>query len=140
MSCMHSRAEPVREARPASEQRSVSRVLADVVSNLQDIFVSEIRLVQVETRAQLRDLRSAGVLIVLGVLAGLLSGAFILLAAVAALSLLISFWLAALLVGLGMAVLCAVALGIGVNLVRSRPLHIDAGAGERRPWTGRPIE
>ena len=139
---MHSRAEPVREARPASEQRSVSRVLADVVSNLQDIFVSEIRLVQVETRAQLRDLRSAGVLIVLGVLAGLLSGAFILLAAVAALSHIISLWLAALLVGLGMAVLCAVSLRMGAKLVRSRPMHVDAGAGvrEKGRWTARSTE
>ena len=137
---MHSRAEPVREARPASEQRSVSRVLADVVSNVQDIFISEIRLVQVETRAHLRNLRSAGTLILVGVLGGLLSALFILLAVVAALSLVISLWLAALLVGFGMAVLAAVLLRIGANLVRSNPVRIDVGPRENARWTGRRTE
>ena len=137
---MHSRAEPLREVRRASEQRSVSQVLADVVRNLQDIFISEIRLVQAETRAQLRNLRSAGTLIALGALGGLLSGMFILLAVVAALSLVISLWLAALLVGLGTAALSAVLLRIGTKLVRSRPLHIDVGQREKARWTGPPTE
>jgi hypothetical protein len=137
---MHARAEPLREARRASDRRSVSQVLADVVTNLQEIFIAEIQLLQAETRAQLRNFRSAGVLIVIGVLGGLLSGVFILLAAVAALSLVIGLWLAALLVGLAMAAVCAVFLRIGVRLARSRPMEIGAGLRERGRWTGRPIE
>lgn len=146
---MHSRVEPLPESRSAAEQRSVSQVLAAVVRNLQDIFISEIRLVQAETRAQLRNFRAAGVLIAIGVLGGLLSGLFILLAAVAALSLVISLWLAALLIGLGMAVVCAVSLHLGAKLVRSRPMHIGtgamhigAGAGVRETgqWTARSTE
>ena len=139
---MHSRAEPLPEARRASDKRSVSQVLAAVVRNLEDIFISELRLVQAETRAQLRNFRPALVLIVIGVLGGLLSGLFILLAVVAALNLVISLWLAALLVGLGMAVFCAASLRIGANLVRSRPMHIDAGAdvGEKGRWTARSTE
>jgi len=139
---MHSRAEPLPEARRASDQRSVSQVLAAVVRNLEDIFISEVRLVQAETRAQLRNFRPAAILIVIGVLGGLLSGLFVLLAVVAALSLVISLWLAALLVGLGMAVLCAVSLRMGAKLVRSRPMHVDAGAGvrEKGRWTARSTE
>ena len=139
---MHSRAEPLPEGRRAADQRSVSQVLAAVVRNLEDIFISEVRLVQAETRAQLRNFRPAAVLIVIGVLGGLLSGLFILRAAVAALNLIISLWLAALLVGLGMAVFCAAAVRIGTNLVRNRPMRADAGADvrEKGRWTARSTE
>jgi hypothetical protein len=139
---MHSRAEPLPEARRAADQRSVSQVLAAVVRNLEDIFISEVRLVQAETRAQLRNFRPAVVLIVIGVLGGLLSALFILLAVVAALNLIISLWLAALLVGLVMAVFCATSVRIGTNLVRNRPMRADAGAEvrEKGRWTGRSTE
>jgi hypothetical protein len=128
----------VGEAKRASAQRSVAAVLADLFCNLQDIFGLEIRLAQARAGEDLRSFRSAGALIVVGVLGGLLSAFFLLFAIIAALSLVISVWVAALLVALVMAVVCAVLLRGGVNLMRSRTGKAAASAKERTPWTGRP--
>ena len=116
----------------------MAQVLADVVCNLQDILHSQIRLAQAEARDELRTFRSAGALILIGVLGGLLSAMFLLLAAVAALSLVVSVWLAALIVALGMAAVCAIVLRAGANLMRSRASKVAASVKERAPWTVRP--
>jgi hypothetical protein len=137
---MHSQVQPVREARRASDHRSVSELLTDVVCNLQDILGSQIRLAQAEVREQLLAFQSASTLIMIGILGGLLSALFLLLAIVAALSLVMHVWIASLLVALAMAVLCAVMVRVGVNLLRSRAAKINAGAKEEVEWARRPIE
>jgi Flp pilus assembly protein TadB len=141
---MHARAQRLQEVKRASRQRSVAEVLADVLSNLQDILHSEISLARVQARAELRNFRSAGVLMVVGVLGGLLSAFFLLFAIVAALSLVISLWVAALLVAIVMAVVCAVLLRRGARLVRTRAEKVAAGvaasAEESTPWTAPPTE
>lgn len=113
----------------------MAQVLADVVGNLQDILYAQIRLAQAEAREELRTFRSAGALMLIGVLGGLLSAAFLLLAAVAALSLVVSVWLAALIVALGMAAVCAIVLRIGTKLMRSRAAKIAARVKEKAPWS-----
>jgi hypothetical protein len=120
------------------ERRSVAQMLADVFSNLQDILRAEIRLAQAEAREELRTWRSAGALILIGVLGGLLSAFFLLLAVVAALSLVISVWVAALIVAIGMAALCAIVLRAGMNLGRTRAAKRGATGQEKAPWTARP--
>jgi len=138
---MHSRVQPLREAKRAeTDSRSIAQVLADVVCNLQDILHSQIRLAQAEAREELRTFRSAGALILIGVLGGLLSALFLLLAVVAALSLVISVWLAALIVALGMAAVCVIVLRAGTKLMRSRAATIAASVKEKAPWTARPSE
>ena len=138
---MHSRVQPLREARRAeTDSRSIAQVLADVVCNLQDILHSQIRLAQAEAREELRTYRSVGALILIGVLGGLLSALFLLLAVVAALSLVVSVWLAALVVALGMAAVCAIVLRAGAKLMRSRAATIAASVKEKAPWTARPSE
>jgi Putative Actinobacterial Holin-X, holin superfamily III len=138
---MHSRVQPLREARRAdTDSRSIAQVLADVVCNLQDILHSQIRLAQAEARQELRTFRSAAALMLIGVLGGLLSASFLLFAVVAALSLVVSVWLAALIVALGMAAVCAIVLRGGVNLMRSRRAQIAASVKEKAPWTARPSE
>jgi hypothetical protein len=141
---MHARVQQLSEAGRTSRQRSVAEVLADVLSNLQDILRSEIRLAQLEARAELRNFRSAGALMVAGVLGGLLSGFFLLFAIVAALSLVMRVWVAALLVAIVMAVVCALLLRRGARLMRSRAEKAAASAAasaeENSPWTGRPSE
>jgi hypothetical protein len=138
---MHSRVQPLRTARRgATEPRSIAQVLADLVCNLQDILHSQIRLAQAEAREELRTFRSAGALILIGVLGGLLSALFLLLAVVAALSLVVSVWLAALVVALSMAAVCALVLRAGANLMRSRAAKIAAGVKEKAPWSARPSE
>jgi uncharacterized membrane protein len=135
---MDSRVRSLRDDGRIPEQRSVAQVLADVLSNLQDILRAEIRLAQAEAREELRTLRSAGALILIGVLGALLSAFFLLLAVVAALSLVISVWVAALIVAIGMAALCAIVLRVGMNLGRTRAAKRAATGQEKAPWTARP--
>ena len=85
----------------------MAEVLADVLVNLQEILRSEIRLAHFQVRAELRTLRSAVALMIVGVLGGLVSAIFLLFAIVAALSLVMSVWVAALLVAIVMAAVCA---------------------------------
>jgi Flp pilus assembly protein TadB len=133
---MHSGVQPLREQRRAdADRRSIAQVLADVVSNLQDILHAEIRLAQAETRDQLRTFRSAGALMLLGVLGGLLSAFFLLFAVVAALSFVISVWIAALIVALVMAMVCAIILRAGANQMRSRAAKAAASVKEKAEWT-----
>ncbi len=135
---MHSRVQPLRaDPRPA-DRRSVAQVLADVVGNLQDMLGAQIRLAQAEARGEMRTFRAAGTLILIGVLVGVLSAFFLLLAIVAALSLVISVWAAALIVAFGTAGLCAILLRVGVNHVRSQAARISASEEEKAPWTMRP--
>jgi Putative Actinobacterial Holin-X, holin superfamily III len=135
---MHSQVRPLHGEGRAADERSVAQVLADVAGNLQDILSAQIRLAQVEARAELRTFRSAGALLLLGVLGGLLSAFFLLQAIVAALSLVMSVWLAALIVAIAMALTCAILLRLGANLMRSRAAKIAADVKERAPWTVSP--
>jgi Flp pilus assembly protein TadB len=127
------------EVRRTSGQRSVAEVLSDVLFNLQEILRAEIRLAHFQARAELRTFRSAGALMMVGVLGGLLSAFFLLLTIVAALSLIISVWVAALLVAIVMAVVCAVLLRSGAKRMRSQA-EKAASVEERTPWAGPPTE
>ena len=141
---MHARVQPLGDAQRGFRQRSVAEVLADALHHLQEILRSEIRLVYVQARAELRTFGSAGALIVAGVLGGFLSAFFLLFAIVAALSLVIKLWVAALLVAIVLAVVCAVLLRSGAHLIRSRAdmaaVSAEPGAEEGTPWTGPPTE
>lgn len=138
---MHADIQQVRERR-LSKPRPVAVVLADVVGNLQAIMSSEIRLARAQTREELSLLRSAVTLIAVGVLAGLLSGFFLLFSAVAALSLVIALWLAALIVGLAAAVVCAAMLNIGGKRLHSGTATVAARVKEHAEkeaqWTAPP--
>ena len=141
---MHARVQQLGDVKRGSRPRSVTEVLADVLRHLQEILRSEIRLVYVQARAELRTFGSAGALIVAGVLGGFLSAFFLLFAIVAALSLVIKVWVAALLVAIVMAVVCAVLLRSGAHLIRSRAdmaaARAEPGAEEGTRWTGTPTE
>jgi len=138
---MHADIQQVRDRR-LSKPRPVATVLADVVSNLQAIMSSEIRLARAQTREELSVLRSGVTLIAVGVLAGLLGGFFVLYSAVAALSLVIAFWLAALIVGLAAAVVCAVMLNVGGKRLHSgsasAAARVKEHAAKEAQWTAPP--
>lgn len=111
----------MRAERPApADDRSVAQVLADVIRNLQDILSAEIRLAQARARMELRGYRPAAVLILIGVLGGLVSVFFLLLAVAAALALVIPWWAATLIVAVGTAVLSTIMVRAGTLRVRSR--------------------
>ena len=135
---MHAHGREDRRERRTSEHRPLADVVTDLVSNLQDILRSHIRLAQAEAREELRTYRSAGALLLIGALAALLSALFFLLAALAALSLVMSLWLAAVIVGLGMAGLSILLVRIGTIRARNRAAKIATTVKEKTPWTGRP--
>jgi uncharacterized membrane protein len=141
---MHARVQQLGDVKRGARPRSVAEVLGDVLRHLQEILRSEIRLVYVQARAELRAFGSAGALIVAGVLGGFLSAFFLLFAIVAALSLVIKVWVAALLVAIAMAVVCAVLLRSGAQLIRRRAdmatARAERGAEEGTEWTGTPTE
>ena len=138
---MHADIQQVRDRR-LSKPRPVATVLADVVGNLQAIMSSEIRLARAQTREELSVLRSGVTLIAVGVLAGLLGGFFLLYSAVAALSLVIAFWLAALIVGLAAAVVCAAMLNLGGKRLHSgsasAAARVKEHAAKEAQWTAPP--
>lgn len=138
---MHADIQQVRERR-LSQLRPVAAVLTDVVSNLQAILSSEIRLARAQTREELSVLRSAFTLILIGVLAGLLSSFFLLFSAVAVLSRVVAFWLAALIVGLITAVLCAAVLNLGGKRLKagtaSAAARVKEHAEKETQWTAPP--
>jgi Putative Actinobacterial Holin-X, holin superfamily III len=139
---MHAGTEQLRDEGRLSKPRPVAAVLSDVVSNLQALLSSEIRLARAQTREELSVLRSALTLIVVGVLAGWLSGLFLLFSAVAALSLVIALWLAALIVGVITAVLCAAMLNLGGKRLKagtaSAAARVKEHAEKEAQWTAPP--
>jgi hypothetical protein len=135
---MHAQVREVRGERRTPEHRPLADVVTDLVSNLQDILRSHIRLAQAEAREELRAYRSAGTLLLTGALAALLSALFFLLAAVAALSLVMSLWLAAAIVGIGTAALSILLVRIGIMRARNGAARIATSVKEKTPWTGRP--
>ena len=95
--------------------RSISAVLHDIVGNVQEIVRAELRLAKTEVTEELARSRSAAVLLAVGALTLVFSALFALLAIVYALSLVISAWAAALIVGVGVGLVAALCLGLGIR-------------------------
>jgi uncharacterized membrane protein YqjE len=103
----------------ASSDRSVAAVLQDIVANVQDIVRGEVRLAKTELREELSNAQSAGVLVGIGAVAAVFSALFLLLAIVYALSLVIPPWAAALVVAVGIGIVAAVTVGLGIKRFKS---------------------
>lgn len=98
-----------------SADRPISAVLHDIVGNIQDIVRSEMRMARTEFGEELGKSRSAAVLLAVGVLLSILSVAFVLLAIVYALSLVIAGWAAALIVGAAVGLFAALCCNLGIR-------------------------
>jgi hypothetical protein len=103
----------------ATAQRPMSSVLLDIVGNVQHIVRSEVRLARAEIGEELVKVRSAGVLLGLGVVLLVLSTVFLLLAALYALSLVMPGWAAALTVCGGVALIAAVLCALGIRKLKA---------------------
>ncbi|MGB2668316.1 MAG: phage holin family protein [Candidatus Acidiferrum sp.] len=99
-------------------QRSVSDVLQDIVGNLQQIIRNEFRLAQVEIKEKAAHAKQPATILASGVVIGLYGFGFLLLALVYALSLVIAPWLAALLVGVVLAIAAAILVASGRNALK----------------------
>ena len=118
--------------------RSVSDVLVDIASSVQDILRFEIRLAQSEVREQLVRARAAGLLVAVGLGAGVLSGFFVLLAVFSALRLLMPPWAAALSIAAAAALIATIALRAGLRGLQAvRPaLKTVESTKEPMGWLG----
>jgi uncharacterized membrane protein YqjE len=88
----------------AQRERSLADVFQDIVANVQDIVRSELRLASVEIRQELVKAATAGKVAAAGGVLALFALAFLLLAAVYGLALVMPPWMAALAVGIVLAI------------------------------------
>lgn len=98
-----------------SSDRSFGVVLQDIASNIQEIVRAEVRLAKSELREELLRVRSAGLLVGIGVAAAFFSMMFLLFGAMYALQLLMPAWGAALTVAVVVAIIAGVTLSMGVK-------------------------
>ena len=105
---------------PADNGRSVAQLFRDIVGEIQEIFRAELRLANAEIRQQLSASAKASVALGGGLVTGLYAVLFLLLALSFGLAELTgSWWLGALIVGAGLAVLTAVMLLVGLRRLRA---------------------
>lgn len=100
---------------PAASDRSVSEVLHDIVSNLQTIVRSEVRLAKTEIQEEASRAKAALFLILGGAVTAVLAAVFVLLAAVFALIRVVPAWAAALIVGAVVAIIAGLLLSAGTK-------------------------
>jgi len=103
----------------ATAERSISTVLYDIVSNLQEIIRSEMRLARTEFTEELDRLRSASLLFGAGVLLAAFGVLFLLVAIVYALSLVIPAWAAASVVAAAVGTLGGILLGTALKRLKA---------------------
>jgi uncharacterized membrane protein YqjE len=97
----------------AQPDRPISEILEDIVRNVQEIVRFEIRLAKVELRRDTQKLLNSTTWMVIGAVCGILGAAVLVAAIVAALALVVPVWEAALLVGVGLAIIAAVLFKVG---------------------------
>jgi len=108
----------------AIRERSLADVLHDIVANVQDIVRSELRLASVEIRQELAKAARAGKVAAAGGVLALFALAFLLLAAVYALALVMPPWLAALTVAIVLAITGSILISAGskrLKLIHLKP-------------------
>jgi len=106
----------------AEGQRSISEVLKDVVSGIQQLIRSEIKLAKIEIAESMRPARSSAMFFATAGVCGLFAVGFVMLAAMFALEIVLPNWLSALIVG----ILLMVGAGLGVAMGRERFKSIPA--------------
>jgi uncharacterized membrane protein YqjE len=108
----------------AIRERSLADVLQDIIANVQDIVRSELRLASVEIRQELAKAASAGKVAAAGGVLALFAFAFLLLAAVYGLALVMPPWMAALTVAIVLAVAGSILVSAGskrLKLIHLKP-------------------
>lgn len=101
-------------------ERSVPEVFQDIVRNVQEILRSEVRLASTELKHEAGTAARAAVMFFVGVVFGIYALGFLLLALVYGLAtLLASWWIGAIIVGGGLAIIALALIGIGRGRMRS---------------------
>ena len=103
----------VDESATQSDGRSFKQILQDIVNHISDIIRSEVRLAQTEVRQDVTHYVKAGSFVGIAAALAFYAVGFLLLSAVYALQNVMSAWLAALLVAVGVGIAAAILYLIG---------------------------
>jgi uncharacterized membrane protein YqjE len=103
---------------PPSNGRPIGEVLRDMVGHIAEIIRSEMRLVTLELRQEVVELKSAAIAIAIGNILLLYAGMLLLLGLVYALSTIWPSWVAAVVVGGGIGIIGAVVLRAGIQKIK----------------------
>ncbi len=98
-----------------TRERSTADVLKDIVGNVQEIIRSEVRLAKAEAKQEISKATAGSKILAIGAVLGLYGGGLISLAIVYALSMVVAAWLAALIVGLALAIPAALMISRGLD-------------------------
>lgn len=118
-------------------ERTLPEVLQRIARNIQEIIRAEVRLAKAETAEELKKAKGPAGLIGAGVYIGLYAGAGFLLAAIYGLSTIMATWLAALIVGVVLAVFAAIFINTGAKHlkdVRAVPRRTAETMKENVEW------
>jgi uncharacterized membrane protein YqjE len=99
-------------------QRTVTDVLQDIVGNVQEIIRAEFRLAKAETKEKVRKASGPATMLGVGALIGTYGLGFVLLAVMYVLSKVVVAWVAALIVGVVLAITAAVLVSAGKNALK----------------------
>lgn len=126
----------------ATQERSISDVLQDIVGNIQDIVRSEVRLAKSEVREEFVKVKAAAPLLVAGAVGGLLAAFFLAWAAFAALSLVLPMWAAALIVAGLLGLVGGLTASAGVKTLQkvNPPQHTIASVKENVQWVKQQVK
>jgi uncharacterized membrane protein YqjE len=102
----------------APGERSVADVLQDIIRDVQEIVRSEVRLAKTEVREEAAKAKTAAGLLGAAAMTALFAVFFVLLAIVYALTRVMPSWAAALLVGVGLAVIATVMVMAGLTRLK----------------------
>ncbi len=119
-------------------ERSVPEVFQDIVGDVQELLRSEVRLAKAELKIEAGTAVRAAVLFLVGAVFGIYALGFLLLALVYGLAALFaSWWIGAIIVGGGLAVIAAALFGIGrgrIRAVRPTPERTIRTVKENLEW------
>jgi uncharacterized membrane protein YqjE len=118
-------------------QRSFPEVMRDIVGNLQEIVRSEFRLAKAEVKEEGTKATRAGLTLGVGLAFSFYGLGFLLLAAMYALSIIMAAWMAALIVGIVVAIVALGVVSAGrkqLKLVDPRPDKTIRSLQENVQW------
>jgi uncharacterized membrane protein YqjE len=102
-------------------QRSTAEIMGDIVSNIQEIIRSEVRLAKTELKEEASKLARAGLMMVVGGVLGFYALGFLLVTIMNAIALAVPVWAASLIVTF--LLVAATAVFIGVGRSRMKEVH-----------------
>jgi len=116
-------------------ERPMSEVFKDIVSNLQEMVRSEVRLARAEIREETSKTVRAGAMLAAGGVLGISASMFLLVCVAQLLSLTMPSWAASLIVGLAVAVAAAILISNGrKGLVMPTPDRAIESVKENVEW------